>query len=380
MFEVRAPGRVNLIGEHTDYNGGFVLPAAIDLEMTIEADPTMDRRVDLELAATGERAGFDLDRIGPRTGGWIDYVAGVARALISGEYDVGGFRGVLRSSIPVGAGLSSSAALDLCAAWAMLASADPDRSSGSAQFDPLALAQACQRGDNEYVGIGSGLMDQFASSCGVAGHALLLDCRSLEYRPVVIPTHLALVVVDTSVRRRLIASEYNARRVACERGVAILAARDEPVTSLRDVTDEMLDRAADELGSEILRRCRHVVDENRRTLEAVAALEADDRDALGRLFAASHASLRDLYDVSSPELDAAVEIARRTPGVVAARLTGAGFGGCTVNLVDRDAVQRLKDAIAAEYPPLTGLEARVLEVQAASGAGYVSSTPTTLAT
>jgi galactokinase len=214
-------------------------------------------------------------------------------------------------------------------------------------------------------------MDQFASSCGVARHALLLDCRSLEYRAVAIPPDLRIVVVDTGTRRRLLASEYNERRAECERGVALLRKRGESVASLRDATMPMLDAARKDLGDTTYRRCRHVVDENERTLAAVDALEDADRRLLGELFAASHASLRDLYEVSSSELDAAVEIAVATTGVVAARMTGAGFGGCTVNLVESDAVDNLRAAVERDYTRLTGHTAIVYEVEAVDGAGLV---------
>jgi galactokinase len=382
MLTVRAPGRINLIGEHTDYNDGFVLPAAISREIRISLVPTADRRVEIELKETGEQTTIDLDAIGQPIGGWIDYVAGVADVLIRDDRNVGGFRGVLSSDLPTSAGLSSSAALELVAAWALL-SAGAAAGAGGAEgvavggangpgIDRLELAQLCQRAENGYVGVNSGLMDQFAASCGVAGHALLLDCRSLEYRAVPVPADIALVVVDTGSRRRLVGSAYNERRAQCERGVAILAGRGEPVRALRDATVEMLGRAAAELGDITYRRCRHVVEENERTLAAADALQTGDRRTLGALFAASHASLRDLYGVSSRELDVAVEIASATPGVIAARLTGAGFGGCTINLVENDAVERLADAIESEYPARTALTPRIYRVDAAEGAGVLA--------
>jgi galactokinase len=363
-FVVRAPGRVNLIGEHTDYNDGYVLPAAIDLEIRIECVASGDRRVDISLAGDGQRESFSLDSLPSPRGAWIDYVCGVSGALIGAGVPIGGFSGVLTSTLPAQAGLSSSAALELAAAWALLSAAGAD-------VERLELARICQRAENEYVGVKSGLMDQFAASCGVAGQALLLDCRSLEYRPVAIPDGLALVAIDTGAKRRLAGSEYNERRAQCERGVAILAGRGEPVRALRDATVAMLDAAVADLGDITYRRCRHIVEENERTLAAVDALEMGDLMTLGELFAASHASLRDLYEVSSAELDAAVALAVATPGVVAARMTGAGFGGCTVNLVERDAVDRLRAAIDRDYAARTGLVAQVHEVRAADGAGLV---------
>ncbi len=368
---VRAPGRVNLIGEHTDYNDGLVLPAAIDLEIRIDLVPRGDRIVRLELVADGEEGRLDLDAIGSPTGGWLDYVAGVALELTHAALPIGGFDGRLSATLPASAGLSSSAALELAAAWALLAAAEKFR---PATIDRLALARLCQRAENDYVGVRTGLMDQFAASCGEAGCALLLDCRSLGYRPVRLPPRLRLVVVETGARRRLAASEYNQRRSECERGVAVLRARGEQVAALRDATLDMLDRAATDLGEVVYRRCRHVVEENARTLSAARALETDDRVALGALFAASHASLRDMYEVSSLALDAAVEIASETRGVVAARMTGGGFGGCTVNLVEPDAVGALRDALARDYAARTGLTPTVHVVAAARGAGVVDAT------
>ena len=328
---VRAPGRVNLIGEHTDYNDGLVLPVAINLATLIAFLPTADDRVELFSATTGDRAAFSLGAIGETSGSWIDYVAGVARELRAAGHGVAGLRGVVSSSVPVSAGLSSSAALELAAAWALLGAS----SAAARQTDCFELALVCQRAENDYVGVACGLMDQFASSCGVRGSALLLDCRSFAYETVEMPEEISIVVVDTGAKRRLAASAYNERRAQCERGVDLLRARGFGVTSLRDADVEMLEAAADELGDVVYRRCLHVVQENERVIATVAALRAADHTALQDLFAASHASLRDLYEVSSTELDSAVEIAATTSGVIASRMTGAGFGGCTVNLVEQ---------------------------------------------
>ena len=362
---VRAPGRVNLIGEHTDYNLGLVLPAAIDLEIRIAFVPTADRRVELVSDATGERASFDLDAIGPRAGGMAAYVAGTAWALAEAGIPTRGLRGILASSLPRASGLSSSAALELAAAWAL--AADP------AAIPPLELARICQRAENAYVGVNCGLMDQFASACGVAGAGMLLDCRSLDWRPVALPlaTH-TLVVVHTGSPRSLSASQYNARRAQCEAAAAALAVDDPGIRSLRDVTEAMLPAVATRVDGETLRRCRHVVTENARVAASIEALAAGDLAAVGRAWAGSHASLREDFEVVSPELDALVDIAGRVPGVAAARMTGAGFGGCTVNLVERGAVPALRKRILAEYPARTGLSPRVFAVDAVAGAGFVS--------
>jgi galactokinase len=362
---VRAPGRVNLIGEHTDYNLGYVMPAAISLETRIASVPRDDRTV--RIASRQEQGvyAFDVDHPGPPVGTWVDYVAGVANALDELGVELRGVSAVVDSAIPSGAGLSSSAALELAAAWTLCAARPPP-------LDALSLARAAQRAENEYVGVQCGIMDQFASANGRAGNALLLDCRSLQSTAAPLPNVLQLVALDTRTPHRLGASEYNARRAQCERGVAVLGARYPGVESLRDVTASMLDAAADALDDETLRRCRHVIEENERVLAVRDALAAEDFAALGRLFAESHASLRTLYEVSSPELDALVDIATSVPGVVASRMTGAGFGGCTVNFVSTASVDRLRDAIMREYPRRTGLQPGFYVVDAVDGAGLVA--------
>lgn len=356
---------MNLIGEHTDYNQGLVLPVAIDLEIRIAYRPSVDRRVQLTLLATGETGTLDLDAIGPPRGDWTDYLAGTARELIAAGLPVHGFEGVLASTVPVAAGLSSSAAMELVSAWA-LSGADPPSA------DPLTLARLAQRAENDFVGVLCGLMDQFAAAAGVAGAAVLLDCRSLEHRPVPIPDAVALVVAHTGLPRTLGTSEYNARRADCERAVAALAAREPGIRSLRDVDLPLLARHRDALDPVALRRAEHVVAENARVLETEVALRAGDLAAVGALFAASHASLRDRFEVSSPELDALVEIAVGSPGVVASRMTGAGFGGCTITLARPDAVDELRARIERDYPPRTGRTPRLWVVRSVAGAGVVA--------
>jgi galactokinase len=362
---VRAPGRVNLIGEHTDYNDGFVMPAAIGLEIRIAYVPTDDHRVEVTLDDTGRTVGFDLRAIGPATGRWIDYVAGTAWAMTAAGASVRGFRGLLSSSLPRGAGLSSSAALELASAWALAGDAPP-------ALDGLTLARAAQHAENDYVGVHSGLMDQFASSLGVAGAGLFLDCRSLEWHSVSLPlAEIAVVVCNSGSPRRLERSAYNDRRAECERAAATIARREHGVRSLRDVDPDMLARNRDALDPIAERRARHVIEENVRVIAAERALATGDLDQVGRLFAASHDSLRDLFEVSSPELDALVGIAGETEGVVAARLTGAGFGGCTINLVRRDRTAAFRAAVERDYPARTGLRPTVYEVEPVDGAGLV---------
>jgi galactokinase len=363
---VHAPGRVNLIGEHTDYNEGFVLPVAIDLGIAIALVPTDDRRVEVTLAATGETLGFDLDNLGAKRGAWIDYVAGTAWALAERGAATRGFRGILASDLPQGSGLSSSAALELASSLAL--------SGGEAPaMDRMTLARTAQRAENGYVGVNCGLMDQFASAFGRAGHALLLDCRSLDHRAIPLADpDLALVACHSGSPRKLESSAYNERRSQCEAAVAEIARTEPGVTFLRDVTPAMLEAARPRLDPVVAARAEHIVHENVRVLDAVAAFEAGDIETTGRLFYASHASMRDLFGISSPELDALVEIAAGVPGVIGARLTGAGFGGCTINLVHRDAVGALRHAVMRDYPARTGLTPRVFEVAASDGARRIA--------
>ncbi len=364
---VRAPGRVNLIGEHTDYNLGWVLPAAIDLEVRIGLVPSDDRRVELTLLATGERDGFGLDSIEPASGRWLDYPAGVAWSLQDAGLRLRGFQGVLASTVPVASGLSSSAALELASAWALLDPPDP----AAHGMNRMVLARLAQRAENEHVGVKSGLMDQFASSLGQRGGAMLLDCRSLEYRSVRLPLeNHALVVCDSRSPRRLNASEYNVRRRQCEEGVAVIAAEVPGVESLRDVDLAMLERFRGRLDETVFARCEHVIRENGRVHDAVRAFETGDMAAVRRLFAESHASLRDRYEVSSTELDALVELATSVPGT-AARMTGAGFGGCTVNLVPRERLDEFAATVTAGYEARTGLRPDVRPVEPADGAGLI---------
>jgi galactokinase len=361
---VWAPGRVNLIGEHTDYNDGFVLPAAIHLGISIAVLPTDDRRVEVTLASTGETAAFYLDHLDPdrKAGGWIDYIAGAAWALAEAGLSVRGFRGLLASDLPQGSGLSSSAALELASSFALSGGESPP-------LDPMTLARTAQRAENAYVGVNCGLMDQFASTFGEAGRALLLDCRSLEHRSVPLPLgDVALVACHSGSPRRLETSAYNERRAQCEAAVAAIAVDAPSVRALRDVTPAMLEAHRSRLDPLVFARAEHIVHENRRVLDAVEAFDAGDLAGVGRLFAASHASMRDLFGISSPDLDALVEIATGVPGVIGARLTGAGFGGCTINLVRREAIDALRQAVLAEYPARTGLSPSVFEVEPALGA------------
>lgn len=363
---VRAPGRVNLIGEHTDYNEGFVLPVAIDRAIYIAARARADRQVRLVALDMGQRAEFTLDAIvRDEAAMWSNYVRGVALFLQEAGYALRGLDGVIQGDVPRGAGLSSSAALEMAAALAFAAT------SGLA-LDRVQMALIGRRAENEFVGVQTGIMDQFISALGRRDHALWLDCRSLDYRLVPLPADVRLVVADSGVRRGLVASAYNQRRAECEEGVRRLAERLPSIRALRDVSVAAFEAHKDVLPEPVRRRVQHVVYENRRVLDAVAALQRGDLAAMGRLMDASHTSLRDLYQVSGPELDALVEIARRVPGCLGARLTGAGFGGCTVNLVEQYAVPAVVAAIERDYPARTGRTPRVYICRAVDGAGQVA--------
>ena len=365
---VRAPGRVNLIGEHTDYNQGLVLPAAIDREIWIAFQPWDRPEVELTSIEMDETRSFAFEGLAPGTRAdrsWIDYVAGTAWAMREAGLPLRGFRGVMNSTVPVGSGLSSSAALEMASTWALAV-------PGAPRPDPGKMAAIAQRAENRYVGVNCGIMDQFASAAGQAGHALLIDCRVNQFKATPMPPHLSMVVCNTGSPHRLDATAYNERRSECELGVKLIAEREPGVTALRDVDEAMLERNRDRLPEIVARRCEHVVQEDARVMDAVAALRDGDLEALGRLFAASHASLRDLYEVSSAELDAMVEIAVAVPGVVASRMTGAGFGGCTVSLVRPGSEEALRDAVMAQYQKRTGLEPHVYIVNAVDGAGEVA--------
>jgi galactokinase len=363
----RAPGRVNLIGEHTDYNDGLVLPMAIDRAVRVALRPASGDRLrllalDLDEAVEG---GLDEPPPAPGSARWGDYLRGVAWALREHGHPVGGFDAAVHGDVPVGAGLSSSAALCVAAAFAL---------AGAFRLPiaPKRLALYARRAETDFVGVQVGIMDQLAAALSVAGHALFIDCRDAETRPVPLPFEgrgLVIAVVDSGTRRALAVSAYNERVDECRAAVAaaagLLPGRE--VRALRDLTPADLPLLEDRLPAAVFRRARHVVTENARVQAAVAALAAGDAAAFGALMTASHVSLRDDYQVSTPALDRLVELALATPGVLGARLTGAGFGGCTVNLLRRDAVPALTAAVR-RHAAETGHRAGVLICRAAAGA------------
>lgn len=363
----RAPGRVNLIGEHTDYNAGFVLPMAIDRETLIAARARTDRTIRMvALDLHGRRSEFALNAISPDPAEkWSNYVRGVALMLQERGAALHGVDLAIHGNVPIGSGLSSSAALEVCVATTFQAL------SGFAA-SKIEIAQLCQKAENEFVGVNSGIMDQFVSALAKKGNALLLDCRDLSYEYVPMPEGATIVVCDTMQRRGLVNSEYNARRAECELAVRLLAEKTgRPLHTLRDVTVAELTLLEDDLPPNVAKRARHVITENERVLEAVKAMRQNDLAALGKLMDASHASLRDDYQVSSHELDTMVETGRSRPGCFGARLTGAGFGGCTVNLVRGSSVPEFMSSVAEEYSARTGLDPQIYACQASEGASLV---------
>jgi len=361
----RAPGRVNLIGEHTDYNDGFVMPAAIGLSCVVAIAEGADRRLVVHSENLQETVEIDLDSRRPqRRGQWSDYVQGVAVVLQQNGTRLRGGNLLIQSDVPIGSGLSSSAAIEVASGLALL-------SNSGAELERLELARLCQRAENEFVGARVGIMDQFTACFGQAGHALLLDCRSLEYRLLPLPPGASLVICDSGVRHALSGGEYNTRRAECETGVRLLARYRPQVRALRDATLADLEQHRSELGDVVYRRCRHVVTENARVLQAAEALQRSELPEFGRLMGESHRSLRYDYEVSCHELDLLVELAAGLNGVYGARMTGGGFGGCTINLLESGAVEEFRQAISAGYKQATGKAPKIYVSDAASGAQEV---------
>ena len=355
----RAPGRVNIIGEHTDYNDGFVFPMAIDKAIWIALRPRSDDQIVLHSLDMDETATFDWREPDRGAGGWIRYVQGLAWALAHNGYELSGWQGVMAGDVPIGSGLSSSAALEMAVARTFAAASPFD-------WQPTRMAEICRQADHEWVGIQSGIMDQLISAEAQAGYALLIDCRSLALEPVPLPAGVAIVVMDTRTPRALISSAYNQRWAECRE-----AARALEVDSLRDVTWKTFERASSRLDPTIRRRARHVISENERTLQAAEAMRSGDTYLLGALMDNSHDSLRDDYEVSSETLEAMVGAARRQPGCLGARMTGAGFGGCAIALVPEPLVEEFISAVSSAYTLATGLKPTLFAAAPAGGAQLI---------
>lgn len=361
----RAPGRVNLIGEHTDYNDGFVMPAAIDFYTWAKITPLENRKLQIRSENFDEEVEVDLDDQNiARREHWSDYPIGVAAILEREGYRLRGARIEIRGEVPIGSGLSSSAAIEVVTACALTA-------ISGLEIDRVELALLCRRAENEFVGARVGIMDQFVSLFGQEQRALLLDCRSLDFRLLPLPENVRLIICNTMVKHALASSAYNERREQCEAGVKVLARHFPSVTALRDATLGQLEQVKSEISEVVFRRCRHVITENARVLAAADALEKGDLNQFGSLMAESHRSLRDDYEVSSKELDLMVEFARRVEGVYGARMTGGGFGGSTVNLVAVERIEEFRERVVQWYEEAMKITPEIYVCNAANGAEEV---------
>jgi galactokinase len=368
---VRAPGRVNLLGEHVDYNDGFVLPIAIDRATWLAFSPSESDQTTLVAEDLSKEVSFTLQSLSAKTDAagealstWALYPAGVMWALREAGLATPPLKGVYSSNVPQGSGLSSSASVEMAFALAW-------QTLGHWELPPMERALLGQKAENQYVGVNCGIMDQFASACGEQDRLLYLDCRSLEWHTLPLPNGVAIVIADTTVRRALTSGEYNKRRADCEEAVRLLSAELPGIKSLRDVDGETFNRFADRLPERVQKRARHVVEEIERSQRVIPVLERGDMAEFGRLINDCHTSLRDLYEVSIPELDTMVEVAQSLPGCYGARLTGAGFGGCTVNLVEREQADAFSESLANGYESETGIHPEIYICSASNGAELV---------
>jgi galactokinase len=359
----RAPGRVNLIGEHTDYNDGFVLPFAIDREAMVAGTIRSDTKIKVNALDIEDSFVFDLAEPAVHgRGNWIDYVEGTTRCLQKRFKLSHGANLIFSSSVPIGAGLSSSAALEVSTGLAILL-------LNEVKLDQRELAFAAREAEHEFVGVRIGIMDQFASVFGKKGHALLLDCRSLEVTHIPLDLDDTVIVVcNTRIKHQLASSEYNTRRAECEKSVELLREKMPQIKNLRDVSEADFENLQNILPETLKRRCRHVITENARTLAAAKVLAESDISRFGKLMYLSHESLRDDYEVSCPELDALVETARQVKGVYGARMTGGGFGGCTINLLKQNVFEEFHEQVTRKYWDTFGIAPEVYIVSADDGA------------
>ena len=366
-FIARAPGRVNLIGEHTDYNDGFVLPMAIDRDVTLVGAPRDDNRVRVDSSNFNQVVEFDLGNLARDDAQpWSNYIRGVADVLQKAGHTLRGFDASMFGDVPIASGLSSSAATEMASVKAFeAAAAQATQQPDALGLDGVKEAQFAQRAEIDFVGVNCGIMDQFISSLGKQGQALFIDCRSLQYELVPMPAGITVLVVDTQAPRTLAGSAYNERVRECAEACRTLG-----VNSLRDVSVGQFEAQRARLPELIAKRAAHVVYENQRVLDAVAALRANDVAALGQLMYQSHESLRDLYEVSSAALDAVVDIAKAEPGVLGARMTGAGFGGCAIALVKQENAAALKATVEREYPLRTHRTPKVYASVPSDGANW----------
>jgi galactokinase len=357
---VTAPGRINLIGEHTDYSEGFVLPVAIDRNVTLAFTPRADKAIQVYSIDFDQELVVHLDNIQRGNGGWKEYVMGMGWALMNAGYALNGWQAVVAGNIPIGAGLSSSAALEVAIGKTFCLASNID-------LPPASLALLSRKAEAEWVGVNVGIMDQLISAAGKEGHALLLDCKTLDYEYVPIPKEITLVVLDTMTRRELTKSDYNARHEEVKQASSLLG-----VQFLREATPQLVEKNRTHMTSTIYRRARHVVTENQRVHAFSIAMRNNDISTMGQLINASHESLRDDYEVSSSELNLIVELAQKQPECLGARMMGAGFGGCALALLATDQVERFTENVSSLYRSQTGIEPNIFIVTSADGVGECS--------
>jgi galactokinase len=364
---VQAPGRVDLMGNHTDYNEGYVMTMAIDRNTWLAARPRQDRKVAIHSLNVKGEGEFDLnDTRHDRDSPWTNYVRGVAAVFQDEGFSLNGFNGLIHSTIPFGSGLSSSAALEVVTATAF------KETAGDWEIDPVRIARLCQRAENEFVGMNCGVLDQYSSTFGEAGHSLLLDCRKLTHRTTSIPEGLKVVICDTRVERELTGSEYGERRAQCEEGVHRLSGFYPGITHLRDLTLQQFVVHESALPELVAKRCRFIIEENQRVLDLATALSDDDRPGIRAATEGSYTGARDLYEIVSPETEPMMDAILSAPGTIGARQAGAGFGGCMVAFVERDSKEAFAEHVSTRYLAETRIQPEVYPVQAAGGAGPLS--------
>lgn len=359
---IQAPGRVNLIGEHTDYNDGFVLPCAINYSTFIASKKRTDHQVNVIAIDFDGKDSFELNKpIDKSEQGWANYVRGVFKYVQEAYPDFGGMDLIIHGNVPLGAGLSSSAALEVSIATTI-------KTLYNLPIAPKDLAKICQKAENKFVGMNCGIMDQFISTLGEKNHALLVDCRSLETQSISMPTNLSVVIINSNVKHGLVDSEYNLRRQQCEEAAQILN-----VPKLRDATIEMLEQHKAKLSDVVYRRAKHIITENTRTLEAAKALSENNITKMGELMQAGHLSMKDDFEITAPAVDTLVDIVKSVLGNKGGvRMTGGGFGGCVVALAPHDKVEPIRQAVEKEYKAQTGLKESFYICHAMDGAGKVS--------
>jgi len=361
----RAPGRVDLMGSHTDYNLGYVMTMTIDRDTWIAARPRKDRRIrisSLDFDGSSE-FGFETISKDPHTP-WADYVRGMAKVFIEAGYKLKGFDGLIQSTVPLSSGLSSSAALEMSVGMML-------QQVGGLQVDPVELALMGQRAENQFVGINSGILDQYSSAMGEENCTILLDCRALTSKPVKIAPGLQVVICDTNAKRTLVGSEYDERRAQCEAGVAILRKHYPQVNSLRDVSMYQFEQVRGEMPPVIQKRCQFILQENQRVLDLEEPLSSGNHARLGELFSASYQGARDLYEIGAPAMSHMIKAMLGAPGVIAARQAGAGFGGCMIALVQQDSVEAFRIFVQEDYFNRSGTQANIYPVNASAGAGII---------